>query len=311
MNLTSFNLHAAFDTKGLDGLKRQSAARPAEAMQAAAKQIEGLFLQMMLKSMRQAGLSDGLMNSASTAMFRDMYDQQIAQDLVNKGSLGFAPMLLKQLGETVPASHTSRTRPVELAGQLTHSLPRTLAAPAEKSRSEAHTAAAQGQGQGAFISRLLRPAMAVAQRTGIPHQLIIAQAALESGWGRSEILTAQGKTSHNLFGIKATPSWKGKTTEITTTEYVDGVAKKVKAAFRVYGSYTEALADYATMIVKNPRYQQVAQADSAEHGAYALQRGGYATDPHYAGKLINIIDQVKNSVSHSINAYKNDLSALF
>ena len=134
---------------------------------------------------------------------------------------------------------------------------------------------------------------------------------MESGWGNKEITTTNGKPSHNLFGIKATPDWKGESTEITTTEFVNGTAQKVKAAFRVYPSYSEALADYTSLLTNNPRYQNVARSGSPERAAHALQSGGYATDPAYAKKLINIINQVKGNISQGVNAYKTDLSSIF
>ena len=134
---------------------------------------------------------------------------------------------------------------------------------------------------------------------------------MESGWGKREFPAADGRPSHNLFGIKATGDWRGKTTEITTTEYINGVKQKVKAAFRVYDSYEHALADYAKLLTKNPRYRGVVQSDSPEQGAKELQAGGYATDPAYAKKLITIIQKVKGDIQQGVNAYKNDLDKIF
>ena len=105
-----------------------------------------------------------------------------------------------------------------------------------------------------FISQLSQPAQMASAESGIPHHLILAQAALESGWGQRQIRTAEGKPSYNVFGIKASANWQGKTTEITTTEYENGEAKKVKAKFRVYDSYFDALNDYVKLIANNPRY---------------------------------------------------------
>jgi len=162
-----------------------------------------------------------------------------------------------------------------------------------------------------FISRLSTPAMLVSQQSGIPHHLIMAQAALESGWGQREISIADGRRSHNIFGIKAGSSWDGPVTEVTTTEYEQGVAKKVKAAFRVYGSYLEALNDYAKLLTQNPRYAGVSAASTAEQAAVALQQAGYATDPAYAKKLVSMIQQMKNSGEKAVQAYTHDLSGIF
>ena len=120
---------------------------------------------------------------------------------------------------------------------------------------------------------------------------MVAQAAHESGWGRREIRNADGSSSHNLFGIKAGASWKGKTATVTTTEYVNGQAVKTQAKFRAYDSYAASFADYASMMKSSPRYAKVvANADTAQGFAQGLQRAGYATDPAYADKLTRVIN---------------------
>ncbi|WP_312629420.1 flagellar assembly peptidoglycan hydrolase FlgJ [Scandinavium sp.] len=314
MDAKSLVSGAAFDVRGLDSLKREARTNSAEGLKAAAKQMEGMFVQMMLKSMRDATMKDDLMHSQSSDMFTSMYDQQISQDIASRGSLGFADMMVKQLGGEVDAKPVTKgVAPAPyslLPGQqkIINSAPMQRAPGAVEQITSAVTGSGDNQ---SFISRLLGPAISVAKKSGIPHQLIIAQAALESGWGNREIPTANGKSSHNLFGIKATPDWQGESTEITTTEYINGVAKKVKAAFRVYPSYSEALADYASLLTQNPRYKNVARSSSPETAAHALQKGGYATDPSYARKLIQIMGQVKGSVNQGLNAYKTDLSSLF
>ena len=136
------------------------------------------------------------------------------------------------------------------------------------------------------------PAQAASQASGVPTQLILAQAALESGWGRREIRGDNGSQSHNLFGIKAGKNWKGQVVEATTTEYVDGVAQRTKATFRAYGSYAEAFTDYARFLTGNPRYAQVLATRDPTEAAHGLQRAGYATDPEYGGKLVRIMQQI-------------------
>ncbi|MXP49519.1 flagellar assembly peptidoglycan hydrolase FlgJ [Pantoea sp. Eser] len=152
---------------------------------------------------------------------------------------------------------------------------------------------------------------AASQQSGIPHHLILAQAALESGWGQRQILIRDGKPSYNVFCIKASGDWKGDTTDIMTTEYEQGEAKKVRASFRVYNSYFEALTDYVKLISNNPRYAAVANASSAEQGAQALQAAGHATDPKYAQKLVGMIQQFKNMSDKVVKAYSQDLGDLF
>ena len=135
--------------------------------------------------------------------------------------------------------------------------------------------------------------------------------ALESGWGQRQIRRENGEPSYNLFGVKASGNWKGPVTEITTTEYENGEAKKVKAKFRVYSSYLEALSDYVGLLTRNPRYAAVTTAASAEQGAQALQDAGYATDPHYARKLTNMIQQMKSISDKVSKTYSMNIDNLF
>jgi len=149
-----------------------------------------------------------------------------------------------------------------------------------------------------------------AQRVKRAHHAVQVGAG-ESGWGQRQIRKENGEPSFNIFGVKATSSWKGPVTEITTTEYENGEAKKVKAKFRVYGSYLEALSDYVGMLTRNPRYAAVTTAASAEEGAKALQSAGYATDPNYARKLTSMIQQMKSVGEKVSKAYSQDISTLF
>ncbi|WP_442798754.1 flagellar assembly peptidoglycan hydrolase FlgJ [Pantoea vagans] len=303
------NQGAAFDVRNLDALKLAAKRSPKQGMTAAAKQMEGLFIQMMLKSMREASFKGGLFDNPQSQMFTTMYDQQISQDIAAQGKLGFANLIIHQMGgdDSSPAPAASQmSAPAEL-----------LPLPVTRSGTERDSALVQQihtgtrPGNDSFISRMLAPAREVARLSGIPHQLIIAQAALESGWGNREIVTASGSPSHNLFGIKATPDWKGEATEVMTSEYTHGVLRKVKASFRVYKNYAEALSDYSRFLTANPRYQHVINNPSIENAAHALQQSGYATDPDYAKKLINIIRYVQNNLSKNAGYYKKSFDELF
>lgn len=141
----------------------------------------------------------------------------------------------------------------------------------------------------AFLTPLVAPAQAASRRTGLPAELILAQAALETGWGRHQIHTADGRNSHNLFGIKAGSRWQGPTAQVTTHEYLDGERTRIKDRFRVYESYEAAFTDYGRLLSNSPRYAAVSRAPTAEQAARELQAGGYATDPAYADKLIKIM----------------------
>ena len=131
----------------------------------------------------------------------------------------------------------------------------------------------------------------VERSSGIPATFMLAQAALETGWGGKEIIGRDGTRSNNLFGIKAGSSWTGPTVDVMTTEYINGQAQKVVQKFRAYGSHAESFNDYAKLINGNPRYA-TARAAVADAKAFAqgLQAAGYATDPNYAQKLGRVID---------------------
>ncbi|MDZ7651324.1 MAG: flagellar assembly peptidoglycan hydrolase FlgJ [Burkholderiaceae bacterium] len=147
--------------------------------------------------------------------------------------------------------------------------------------------------QRSFVTRHWDAALAAQRATGIPAQHVIGQAALESGWGKGEIRGADGLPSYNLFGVKATGGWQGRTVEVVTTEYEGGVAKKVVEKFRAYNNYSEAFRDWARLLAGNPRYAGVlAQARDAQGFAHGLQRAGYATDPDYGDKLSRVIASV-------------------
>lgn len=319
---TLSSVGAAFDARSLEVLKRVARQDPQSGLKAAAKQLEGLFVQMMLKSMRQATPKGGLFDSQQSEMFTTMLDQQVAESVASQGKLGFAESMLKSLG-----GNGNNMGPAKNGTPLVNDLQRQIFARfsdsplqavnraiTDKSGEETHVddhATGPVRDNASFIARMSAPAMEVAEKSGIPHQLIIAQAALESGWGNREIPTSTGAPSHNLFGIKATPDWKGATTEIMTTEYINGVRTKIKAAFRVYNSYYEGLSDYTSLLMRDPRYEKVLQSKSAEMGAQALQTGGYATDPQYANKLISIIGYIKNELNKTATSYNGDLYSLF
>jgi flagellar protein FlgJ len=133
-------------------------------------------------------------------------------------------------------------------------------------------------------------AIAASNATGIPAKFLLGHAALESGWGKGEIRTADGSPSHNLFGIKAGRNWKGATVDVTTTEYVDGAPRKMVQTFRAYASYAQAFQDYASLLQNSPRYAAVLKQSDGAGFAQGLQRAGYATDPQYAEKLTRILN---------------------
>ncbi|KOC91806.1 flagellar assembly peptidoglycan hydrolase FlgJ [Winslowiella iniecta] len=312
MNESQSLMNAAYDSQSLNDLKRQASHDPKGKALQVAKQVEGMFVQMMLKSMRQALPQDGMLSTEQTRMYTSIYDQQIAQQMGAKG-LGLADTLVRQMSPAAKPDESAGTVPMPLDKHFINSLPpieleQMVRRALPKLPSSGMTLSGDSS---EFIARLSQPAQQASAESGIPHHLILAQAALESGWGQRQILTRDGKPSYNLFGIKANSSWQGDTTEITTTEYEHGVAKKVQASFRVYSSYAEALTDYVRLLSTNPRYAAVASAHTAEQGAHALQAAGYATDPKYAQKLVGMIQQFKSMGEKVVKAYSSDLSKLF
>ncbi|MDU1025530.1 MAG: flagellar assembly peptidoglycan hydrolase FlgJ, partial [Leclercia adecarboxylata] len=275
---------AAWDTQSLNELKSKAGKDPAGNIRPVARQVEGMFVQMMLKSMREALPKDGIFSSDSTRLYTSMYDQQIAQQMTSGKGLGLADVIVKQMAaaQGVPPEETPQQVPMKFdLERVTSYQNQSLTQMVRKAMPKATGSGDEplsGDSKD-FLAQLSLPARLASEQSGVPHHLILAQAALESGWGQRQIRRENGEPSFNIFGVKATGSWKGPTTEITTTEYENGEAKKIKAKFRVYSSYLEALSDYVGVLSRNPRNAAVTQAATAEQGAQALQLAGYATDP--------------------------------
>ena len=293
MNLQAdISTSLATGTQGLDKLRAQAKQAPAQALKGVAQQFESVFLNMMLKSMRDATPQDGVFDSEQTKMFTGMLDQQLAQNLSTKG-VGLADIIAKQLGPAV-SSGAETTPAKSSAGQPGNAS--ALSLPGKAISSAMPSAYSESFQQG-FVQQMTPYALQVSRETGVSAPLMLGQAALESGWGKKEIRMADGSNSYNLFGIKADSSWNGKVAEVTTTEYANGKPHKQMAKFRAYGSYQEAFSDYAKFLSSNPRYLPVVRGgQGASSAAQALQRAGYATDPNYADKLVKVMSRI-NSLS--------------
>lgn len=306
---------AAWDAQSLNDLKAKAGKDPAGNIRPVARQVEGMFVQMMLKSMRDALPKDGLFSSDSTRLYTSMYDQQIAQQMTAGKGLGLADVIVRQMqaaqgGEPqAPAQVPMKFDPETVTSYQNQALTQMVRKAMPKPTPVSDEPFSGDSGD--FLAQLSLPARLASEQSGVPHHLILAQAALESGWGQRQIRRENGEPSFNIFGVKATASWKGPTTEITTTEYENGEAKKVKARFRVYSSYLEALSDYVGLLSRNPRYAAVTTAATAEQGAQALQNAGYATDPQYARKLTSMIQQLKAMGEKVSKAYGGDIENLF
>ena len=299
---------AAFDVKGSQDIRAQFQKDPKEGLKAAAQQFEALFLQMVMKSMRDATPQDGMLNSDQSRFYTGMLDQQMAQNMASsRGGVGFARLIEQQLGQHLSASKglgelsgpaTAAAKDLPLAvsdmGHLQHR-PVPSALPTSASYgTNASVAPIVNQEAPAssreFVNRVWPHAVEASRSTGIPPVFLVGHSALESGWGRGEIRKADGSNSFNLFGIKAGKSWTGDTVEAATTEYVDGQPTKVMERFRAYASYEECFRDYANLLRNSPRYTGVIGSQDGTEFARRLQQAGYATDPMYADKLSRIIN---------------------
>jgi flagellar protein FlgJ len=245
-----------------------------EAIQAVAEEFESLFMNMMLKSMRSANrvLSEGnYLNSFESKMYEDMLDEKLSVSMSKHGSLGIADLLVKQLSNT----NTDRGYDLKMTASDDKLFP-----------GERRAAFASQQH---FVETIEPAAQSIAKKLGVPTEYIVAQAALETGWGQHVMFDGDGSNSHNLFGIKARSeqAWSGRSLVIDSMEVQGGIAKPVKSTFKMYDSYEHALQDYGRLL-QEPRYQSANHAASIEKFGTALQQAGYATDPEYAQKLARV-----------------------
>ncbi|GHA06027.1 flagellar assembly peptidoglycan hydrolase FlgJ [Oceanisphaera arctica] len=314
MSGSGVNSHFSLDMQGLQRLKQSAGRDPELGLEQATRQFEALFVQMMMKSMRDAVPDSGLTEGNQRQFYTSLLDQQLSQDVAGRG-IGLAEQLLRQLGPRMQGGAADSGNQAEaLIAGIPRGQPRVLTGSlaAVQPMAEPKAASEPVPARNAvitespnlsssdnkrnipahvqtFVERLEAPALAASRASGVPAELILAQAALETGWGRYEIATPDGGNSHNLFGIKAGGHWQGKTTEVGTHEYVRGERVAVSDSFRVYDSFEQAFTDYARLIGDNPRYAGVVAAPDAQQAAKALQAGGYATDPGYADKLVAVM----------------------
>ena len=304
----------ATDVNSLNHLKGQANANNPQAAREAAKQLESLFMHEMIKSMRQATMKSGLLDNESSKLADSMMDQQLSVSMAGMPG-GLADAITAQIARSmgIDPDEAGMGSTAALGGvERNFSMPSTVSFAGRSARYPGLSGASSVAGNSAFLDAYApspkgrdnfvqshgAAAQRVARESGIPASYMLGQAGHETGWGKSEIRGDNGSNSFNLFGIKATGNWKGKVAEITTTEYVDGIPRKVKDKFRAYDSYEESFRDYARLISENPRYAQAMQnTGSAAAYASALQKAGYATDPQYANKLSRAIQSAQNAQS--------------
>ena len=300
MNLSSTDASQslALDVQALGTLRASAKQSSPQALRESAKQFEALFLNMVLKSMRQTNFSEGgVTDSQDVQLYTSMLDQQLSQNLAQRG-MGLAEVMLRQLNTQQSAQHPQVQPGMARSSPAAAPVPAPVVGAASTDTQDRIAAASAGtRGRASDPVQQFRASMgahadAASRLTGLPSAFILGQAALESGWGKRQINAADGTPSHNLFGIKAGPRWKGRVVEVATTEYVQGVPQKTVARFRAYDSHAEAFRDYAALLLKNPRYESVlSQGQTVAGFTQGLQKAGYATDPSYAAKLARVIQR--------------------
>ena len=332
MNTAPISADVYTDFQGLQGLKRAARDDSDAALKEVARQFEAMFLQMMLKSARDANFGDDFFGSEQMKTYQGMFDSQIAMHLTKGKGIGLSEVLAAQLSNSVKPSSTQN----DVQGQnqldsqsnnynqqnnevrttvreyMRRSQLQTDATQTTVVKNDAinnisnndHNKIQQNRFESPkdFIDTLLPMAQRVSERTGISADILIAQAALETGWGKSVISHADGRSSFNLFNIKADQRWDGDRAVKRTIEYSDGIASRQSASFRSYESYEESFADYVEFVGNQPRYNKAMNVvDNSKEYITELQQAGYATDPLYAEKVLRVLNGVEiNSALSSI-----------
>lgn len=287
------------DLQGLNNLRNSTNQENSEeTLQFVAEQFEAIFLQMMLKSAHgEEGGEDGMFDNQQTEFYQDWHDKQLSIDLAKGKGVGIAEMLIRQLRAKEPVTEPSvlnksintevapTAYPVTAPSSITSSeLPRVDAVEKVQVQPEIELGTPQ-----AFVDHLWPLAKDAAKKLGVAPEVILAQAALETGWGKKVTRDSAGSSSHNLFNIKADARWKGEHATVSTLEYREGVAVREQANFRSYDSFADSFADYVNFMQASPRYQTALNvaSDSAAF-THELSQAGYATDPNYASKIMKI-----------------------
>jgi flagellar protein FlgJ len=309
MNAPPLPLASAADVQGLERLRHRAAQNDPAVLAEATVQFEALFVGMMLESARSASLGNGIFDGAGAKQYLELMDAQVALEIARNGGLGFGKILREQLG--AGSAEADRARPIAPArselparapvaalhdAAFPHGLPQSLAdlggnaaSPDFIPRADGAEAPAMEPRAEEFVARLLPDARRAAERLGVEPRVLLAQAALETGWGAAIPREAEGGSANNLFGIKAGGAWDGPQTARWTIEFRDGIAERKRESFRAYENPAASFADYVDLIANTPRYA-AARANAADPEAYAraVAAAGYATDPAYADKWLAV-----------------------
>lgn len=285
------------DGNGLADLKLAAKNKSPEALKEVARQFEGIMVQMMMKSMRKANLGEGIFENDQTKFYQDMYDKQLSLQLTKNGGLGLADLIESQLNGSTQPHVKNQTVQNYLANPVPDKTIKPSLALQKTGMTPENPDFFDNPSQ--FVKTVWPHMEKAAAALGVKPDVLISQAALETGWGKHVPQSTNGSSSHNLFGIKAGPDWQGKTVVKNTLEFEAGMMKQKKQSFRAYDNYADSVQDYVQFIKNRPRYQTA--LNQAQHSATylkELQGAGYATDPQYATKISAILqgDVLKQSL---------------
>ncbi|WP_026332782.1 MULTISPECIES: flagellar assembly peptidoglycan hydrolase FlgJ [unclassified Thioalkalivibrio] len=320
----------ASDPSGLHELSRAARGGGREGMEAVAREFEAMLVGQMLKQMREASLGDGIFENEQTEMYQEMFDQEVARSVSQGEGLGLREALIRDMERNAPTDpevlhDPERQQNLEAPRRNESLTPMRPREDGERPAAPANAAnAVDGAGPGAtaeqagagdvprsmpeaaggprvdwpprnpdeFLEKLGPAAERAAAELGVDASVLLAQSALETGWGQHVPSRTDGEPSFNLFGIKADRSWSGESVSVGTLEYRDGVAQREQARFRAYDDPERSFADYVDFIRSNPRYERALQAGDDATYVRELQAAGYATDPRYAEKILDLRDRV-------------------
>lgn len=283
IDLSSASIYTEFN--GLSKLKLAAKNESPEALKEVANQFEAYFLNMMLKQMRESSLADGIFDSDQSKFYQGMMDQQLSLSLAKQHTVGIADSIVRQLQHTVKETgKPDSLKPLPKRGNFDQAMLK-LSPGIELNQNQFKTPTD-------FINAMRPYAEEAAKKLGVPANILLAQSALETGWGQKVIRHNDGQSSHNLFGIKADEGWTGARAKVASLEYKNGEAKQEVSEFRVYDSFKESFDDYVNFIMSDNRYREALDKGvNGEHYIESLQKAGYATDPQYASKIINIVQR--------------------
>ncbi|MDQ7015115.1 MAG: flagellar assembly peptidoglycan hydrolase FlgJ [Gammaproteobacteria bacterium] len=288
----SLNGDFYFDNRSLSSLKYQARAAGGqeETLKKVSQQFEAFFIKIMLKSMRDASASsgEGLFDSQATQFYQQMFDDQLSVTMSSRGSFGISNLLQQQLSTTETESKRLFSVPERSRFQAQQTIPQPPSITTRRmAELEPHFSA---ESPAEFVTSLRPYAVAAAKKIGIDANVLIAQAALETGWGKKIPKQTSGQSSFNLFGIKADQRWQGERVVINTVEFKQDRFVTEKASFRAYDSVKESIEDYIQFVKREPRYKMaLANSNDAERYLHELKKAGYATDPEYDHKIIRIM----------------------